>query len=187
MKVVAILGSHRVNGNSNYIVDKILTSVDNEEVEVEKYYLSDLNIKACGGCFYCRKNEKCFIKDDMDAIINSIYSADKIIISIPIFMFQMSGNLKLLIDRLYPLLAGENGHYTNKMSPKDTILVYSQGSPNEESFNTYIELNNKTLSFLGFNIIQTIICTKSNALGSSKENLQLEEQALMASNKLFKF
>ena len=183
-KIVAIYGSYRKNGNSSFILNTVLNSI-NEEVEVQKYYLSDMNINGCKGCFYCRKNENCIIRDDMDMLIESIKRADKVIISIPIFMFQASGNIKLMLDRLYPLLKGENGQYTKRMNDKDTIVIYSQGSPNSDSFSKYMELNKTSFSLLGFDIKETLICTKSNSIGAVKNNLDLCNQAKNIAEHLF--
>ena len=100
-------------------------------------------------------------------------------------MFQASGNIKLMLDRLYPLLEGENGLYTKRMNDKDTIVIYSQGSPNNDSFSKYMELNKTSFSLLGFDIKNTLICTKSNNIGTAKNNLDLSSQAENIGKHLF--
>lgn len=184
-KVVAIYGSHRKNGNSNYIMDTLLNAISGEDVEIQKYYLSGMNIKHCTGCFHCRAEGVCMHKDDMNGLLEAIMQADKVVLSIPVFMFQASSTVKQFMDRCYPLLEGVNGHYTNRMSPKDTVLIYSQGAPVPQAFQSYMEQNKASLGLLGFNVVETIICTASNEIGAAKGNTELCEQAASVGSKLF--
>lgn len=172
-KIVAIYGSHRKNGNSAYIVDRILSAVPDTEATVEKFHLASMNIHHCMGCFACRKTETCVHKDDFPALLDAILQADKIIISIPIFMFQAAGTVKQFLDRCYPLLLGAPGHYTNRMPPKDTVIVYSQGAPVDFAFKDYMAHNAKSFGLLGFNVIDSLICTGANPIGSAAENAEL--------------
>ena len=184
-KVVAIYGSYRKNGNSATILNLILDEIKEKNVEIEKFYLSDLAISPCKGCFYCRKNNECVINDDMKTILKRIKEADKVLISIPVFMFQAASVVKVMLDRLYPILEGEPGRYTRSMNDKDTILVYSQGSPKEDSFKEYMEFNKKSLALLGLKVKETIICTKSNTIGSVLENVDLCNKAEAIGKNLF--
>lgn len=185
-KIVAIYGSHRKNGNSNYVVDTILDAIPKTDIDIQKYYLNSMNINHCTGCFCCRADGICMHKDDMGGLLEAIMQADKIILSIPVFMFQASGTVKQFLDRCYPLLEGVNGQYTNRMAPKDTVLVYSQGAPVPQAFQPYMELTKTSLGLLGFNVVETVVCTASNEIGSAEGNPELRERATSVGANLLK-
>ena len=72
--------------------------------------LADLDIKYCIGCNVCQKNEEnqCVLKDDMNKIYDAISKCDNIIIMSPIYMNQITGILKNVLDRFNPYCASEN-------------------------------------------------------------------------------
>ena len=69
-----------------------------------------LDIKYCIGCNVCQKNEEnqCVLKDDMNKIYDAISKCDYIIIMSPIYMNQITGILKNVLDRFNPYCASEN-------------------------------------------------------------------------------
>lgn len=75
------------------------------DVDLRKINLSDSNIKPCTGCFSCWKTTQgsCFIKDDMDKVIENILWADLIVWSFPLYYFNVPSILKSLIDRQLPM------------------------------------------------------------------------------------
>lgn len=184
-KIVAFIGSGRENGNISNIVQEIIRGASENEVEVITYHLTSMNIKPCRGCFYCRKNEHCCINDDMNEMMNELKEAEAVIIGSPIYMLQISGQVKLLLDRLYPLLSGEPGNYGLRYGNKKTVAVYSQGSPNIDSFKEYFEYNKKSLGLLGLDVIDTVICVGANNLKSATENTELLTKAYNIGKCLF--
>ncbi|MHB8130619.1 MAG: flavodoxin family protein [Mobilitalea sp.] len=184
-KIVAFIGSGRNNANISTIVNEITRGASENKVDIIIYHLSDMNIKPCRGCFYCRKNEYCCIKDEMNEIINELKDADAVIIGSPVYMFQISGQVKLLMDRLYPLLSGEPGNYGLRYGNKKAVAVYSQGSPNIDSFKEYFDYNKKSLGLLGLNVIDTLICVNANNMNSATENTELLTKAYHIGKGLF--
>ena len=176
-KIIAFYGSNRKNGNTTTLVNEIIRGFDKSNVEVITYNITDMLINPCKGCFACRKTKNCIIDDDMKDILSKIKDCDGIIFSSPIYMFQISGQMKQLMDRLYPLLCGEPGKYTLDFGIKKTVAIYTQGSPKLDSYKEYISHTNKSLNLLGFNVIETLICTSGNNLNSAFENNELMKTA----------
>lgn len=183
-KIVAIIGSGRENGNISTIIKEILKGALELNAEIKTYSLIDMNIRPCRGCFDCRKNEQCVIKDDVKEVLKDIKEADAVIISSAIYMLQISGQVKLLMDRLYPLLSGEPGKYELRYGTKKTVAIYSQGSPNIASYKEYIEHNNKAFGLLGLNVVNTIICVGANNKNSALENEDLLTNAFRIGKEL---
>ena len=75
--------------------------------EVELITLRGKDIKFCIGCLSCQKTGACVFKDDVPAIMDSVFNADVVCWATPIYYYEMSGQMKTLIDRM------------NAMFPKD--------------------------------------------------------------------
>lgn len=105
MKIVAVHGSARRNSSSIRAARDLVNELKSDDAEVKEYFTSDMNIKSCKCCFACRKKEICIIQnDDMDILYQDIITADLTVFSSPLFMGDVSGSFKLMLDRLYPPL-----------------------------------------------------------------------------------
>jgi multimeric flavodoxin WrbA len=105
MKVLGIMGSPRIKGNSDLLLDEALKGAESQKVETEKIVVDKLNLTACREYYACLKDGKCVIKDDMDAIYQKILDTDAIIVASPIFFYTVSAQLMLLISRCQAIWA----------------------------------------------------------------------------------
>ena len=105
MKVLGIMGSPRIKGNSDLLIDEAIKGVQSQKAETEKIIADKLNLTACREYYACLKDGKCVIKDDMDAIYQKILDADAIIVASPIFFYTVSAQLMLLISRCQAIWA----------------------------------------------------------------------------------
>ena len=99
MKVLGIMGSPRIRGNTDLLLDEALRGARSQGVEVEKLVVDKLNIAPCREYYVCLKEGNCAIRDDMDEIYAKLLSADRIIVASPIFFYGLTAQLKALIDR----------------------------------------------------------------------------------------
>lgn len=100
MKIVIINGSHRKNGATAIILDKIAFCLRQyQDVEVKLFHVADLDLKYCIGCCSCYKTGECVYRDDIEALSKEIERADGIIIGSPTYASNVSGQLKTRIDR----------------------------------------------------------------------------------------
>ncbi len=135
MKIIAIYSSARKNGFSTLGTNIAANYFENKGYNVIKYYLTDMNIKQCRGCFACRRKEGCIINDDMTKLFENIISSDFIIFSSPTYNFDVCGTFKLMFERLYPMLAGGMAlneglkKYTYRYPPKQCMMILSMGAP----------------------------------------------------------
>ena len=105
MKVLGIMGSPRMKGNTDLLLDEALKGAASQQAEVEKILSDKLNITACKEYYACLKDGKCVIKDDMDDIYDKLLAADAVIIASPMFFYTVSAQLMLLISRCQALWA----------------------------------------------------------------------------------
>ena len=100
-KIVAIVGSPRPNGNTNYLVDQALEEAAANGCEVEKLVLSEFNINPCKGHDKCSTYAKCKIEDDVPMLMEKFRAADGTIIATPVYYYNMTAQMKIFIDRNY--------------------------------------------------------------------------------------
>ena len=97
MKLIAICGSPRKNGNTEIMLKETLKEAQKQGAKTELIQLAGKNIKYCLGCDDCRY--PCRIKDDMGKIYKKMIKADVIIIGSPVYYCNVSGLLKNFMDR----------------------------------------------------------------------------------------
>ena len=99
MKVIAFLGSPRIDGNTELLLHEAVKAIEEQGHGVRTFKLNYLRIKPCQDCGGCDKTGKCIINDDMNEIYDAIREADRIILASPIFFFGMSAQTKAMVDR----------------------------------------------------------------------------------------
>lgn len=104
MKIIGIFGSMRENGNSDWMVDKLLNSAESEGAQVERFFLRELKIGQCTGCDKCATTGKCVLKDDMQEIYPKLIESKVIIVGCPNYFKNVNGLTKVFIDRTNPLV-----------------------------------------------------------------------------------
>ena len=105
MKVLGIMGSPRIKGNTDLLLDEALKGAKSQGAEVEKLVVDKLKIAPCKEYLGCFKDGNCVIRDDMDEIYPKLLGADVVIIASPMFFYGVSSQAKALIDRCQALWA----------------------------------------------------------------------------------
>ncbi|MGB2854434.1 MAG: flavodoxin family protein [Dehalococcoidia bacterium] len=117
MKVLAIMGSPRIRGNTDLLLDEALKGAQREGAEVEKIIVDKLKISPCKEYNACLRDGNCVIRDDMDYIYPKLLDADVVIVASPMFFYALTSQLKALIDRCQALWARR---YVLKQEPPDS-------------------------------------------------------------------
>lgn len=105
MKVLGIMGSPRIKGNTDLLLDEALKGAHSQQAEVEKIVVDKLKIAPCREYYGCLRDGNCVIRDDMDDIYPKLLGADAVIVASPIFFYAVSAQLKALIDRCQAIWA----------------------------------------------------------------------------------
>jgi multimeric flavodoxin WrbA len=105
MKILGIMGSPRLGGNTDLLLDAALNGAESEGVDVEKVIVDKLNISPCREYYGCLKDGNCVIRDDMDSLYPKLLEADRIIVASPMFFYGVTAQLKAVIDRCQALWA----------------------------------------------------------------------------------
>lgn len=106
-KILVISSSLRGVSNSHLLAEAFARGAREAGNDVELLTLHKKEIKFCIGCLSCQKTGKCVLHDDAPAIIGKIHDADVLVFATPIYYYEMSGQLKTLLDRANPLFEGD--------------------------------------------------------------------------------
>ena len=106
-KVLIISTSLRSNSNSHRLAEEFGRGATECGNEVEFLTLHHKDIRFCIGCLSCIKTGKCVIKDDAPEIVGRMHDADVLAFATPIYYYEMSGQMKTLLDRANPLFGGD--------------------------------------------------------------------------------
>jgi multimeric flavodoxin WrbA len=108
MRILALVGSYRKHGNTARIVRMVEASMSNlakqrgTTLEFETLFLDDFHIISCRGCRACfdHGEDACPLKDDVVQIRARIEAADALILASPVYVDDVGGLMKNLLDRL---------------------------------------------------------------------------------------
>ena len=140
MYVAGFVGSPRKDGNTEILVNEILSGAAEKGAETKLFRLSTLNIKPCQACRYCKSHEECIIHDDMQMLYQEIRRADALVIGSPIYIGQMTAQTKLFVDRFYAFIRPD---FSYRLDRKKMILAFTQGQKDTDVFRPYIDLTAK--------------------------------------------
>ncbi len=183
MKVVGFVGSPRMNGNTDVLVQQVLDGAAEAGADVEKFYINEMDIKGCQGCTYCRAVDGCKLKDDMETAYDALRNADGFVFGSPIYFFQFTGQMRQFIDRWYALV---NPDFTPRIETgKKAIIVSAHGNPEPGAFKGVFEEFTQVLQMFGMDVKGTFVDVGHHAPGEVKENSELMEQAKIAGTQIF--
>ncbi len=144
MKVVALNGSPRKNGNTALLIDAVLEELQKEGIETEVVQLGGRKIHGCTACMKCFANQDrhCSIDNDiLNQLVDKMIEADGIIIGSPTYFANVSTEVKALIDRV-GLVAIANGHMLRRKVGAAVVAVRRAGATDTfDAINKFFFIN----------------------------------------------
>lgn len=105
--ILVISTSLRPRSNSDILTERLVAGARDAGHQVEEISLKDKELKYCIGCLACQKTQRCVQKDDALWIADKMKDADTLVFSTPIYYYEMSGQMKTLLDRMNPLYSSD--------------------------------------------------------------------------------
>ena len=125
-RVIVISTSLRRGSISDMLADQFVAGAKAAGNNVEKISLVSKNIQFCKGCMGCQKIGRCVIKDDVNDIMEKVLEADVVAWATPIYYYEMSGQMKTLIDRM-------NAMYEQNYHFRDIYLLTTAAEDEKET------------------------------------------------------
>ncbi|MDR0307030.1 MAG: flavodoxin family protein [Chitinispirillales bacterium] len=101
-KILFINASPKRNGATDKLLSLVTMNLNKETFDHKVINLSDYDINYCAGCKICYKTSECVQKDDIHAIMRDIEASDIIVTISPSYWADITGQLKVFIDRCTP-------------------------------------------------------------------------------------
>lgn len=119
MKIIVLAGSPHKKGTSNTLALEFVRGAKESGKEVEIIDLAHTDIHPCMGCDACGMNGDCVQKDKGNEILNKILESDAIVFASPVYYYNVSSQLKMMIDRFY----AKTTKITNKNLKASVIMT----------------------------------------------------------------
>jgi len=140
-KIVILNGSPRRKGNTSALVEAFTEGAESGGHTVTEFFLSGMDIHGCKGCFggHSSKDCPCVQRDDMDKIYPAVKDCDVIVLATPLYYWNMSGQLRTAIDRLFALEEGD-GNLLRGHNRASALLMAAEGNGFEDVLTYYNHL-----------------------------------------------
>lgn len=103
MKVIAINGSPRPNGNTVALLEHTMEGIRSQGAETERIDLYRLNFKGCVSCFYCKRKDKphrsCAARDELTPVLAELREADALLLGSPIYYDNITSGMAAFLER----------------------------------------------------------------------------------------
>ena len=104
-QIVILNGSPRRKGNTSALIHAFTEGAEGAGHTVREFYLHGMDIHGCRGCFGGQSARECpcVQRDDMDLIYPVVRESDVIVLASPLYYWNLSGQLRTAMDRLFAL------------------------------------------------------------------------------------
>ncbi len=140
MKVIAINGSPRKDGNTNQALKIMAHELEQQGIEVEIIHIGHLNIHGCIHCGYCWTSEgnHCVFKDDIvNETAKKMREADGFILGSPTYYAGIAGTMKAFLDRVF---FTSSGYFKYKAATSISVVRRAGGVDAVHQLNNYLNL-----------------------------------------------
>ena len=130
MKVIAINGSPRKNGNTSTLIQAVFEELNAQGIETEEINVGTKNFRGCLACMKCAEklDGHCIIKNDsLNEIIDKMREANGIILGSPVYCADISGQIKSFIDRV-SFVSAVNGNIMTRKVGASVLAVRRAGA-----------------------------------------------------------
>jgi multimeric flavodoxin WrbA len=183
MKIVAILGSPRPQGNSSTLARAFLQAAAAGGAEIQEYLLNQLSFQGCQGCGTCKtKSAACILEDDLTEVLAAVKDAEVLVLASPVYFGDLSGQLKCFFDRTYSYA---NLDFSSRVpAGKKAVMVLVQANPNDADFADIFPRYERWLKIFGFDPVFLLRAVGVRDSGEIREHAAAMDQAAALAREL---
>ena len=143
MKIVIITGSPHKKGTSALLAEKFIKGAAEKGHSVFRFDAAFEDVYPCTACNKCRSSmaDPCVFDDDMGKLYPQLLEADLIAFVSPLYYYSVSAQLKLVIDRFYPINSKITGN-------KKAVLMMTAEAKGEEAMSGAIKSYLEAIKYL---------------------------------------
>jgi multimeric flavodoxin WrbA len=177
MRILVINGSPRKNGTVATMLHSVADNIGG--ADIHWFDVNDLNIHPCTGCMRCRTTGKCILpEDDGHKMAEEVRLCDAIILGTPVYWGNMSGQMKLMFDRIVPAMMEEpkNGFPTPLHKGKKSVIVTACTTIWPFSYicretTNALHAMKEILGYSGFKVVGKLVLSGTKKKTSIPENI----------------
>ena len=180
-QIIAFVGSPRKNGFSFQLLQELIKGAESRGASVKSYDLNDPGFRGCQGCYACRDSSVCVQQDTLQPFFTEVKTTTGIVVASPIYFADISGQTKMWLDRMFPMLDGRS--FAPLHPGKRVVNIFAQGDGNPDRFKPAIERLSGVMRTFGWKIEDNIVCGGVGGAGFSLPE-ELKKYAFAAGEKL---
>jgi multimeric flavodoxin WrbA len=117
MKILAINGSPRAGGNTETLLRTALAVCADAGMETKLFQAGGLETRGCKACGACKKHPgSCVQKDWVNDLYPKMKKADALLLGSPAYFFDLTPEIKALIDRTGCISRGDGFSFKRKVA-----------------------------------------------------------------------
>ena len=138
MKTVIVNAGPRKNWNTAKLMNAAKEGCDAAGMETEYVHLYDLVFTGCRSCMVCKRKGmtnpcKCYWKDMLQPVIDSVFTADRLLIGSPVYFGEPTGMFRNFLERVcFPLFSYND--YSSIYEGKTDVGIFLTMNVNEEFY-----------------------------------------------------
>lgn len=188
LKIIAIYGSPRRDGNSAALLKQAVAGARQEGAEVEEVFLRDYKISPCMEIYQCIKNGECAIRDDFQEILAKLEASSGIMLASPIFFYTVSAHTKIFMDRCQSLWVRkywiEKQPFKGAPQTRKGLFISVGATDGKKLFDGAILTVKYFFDVLDAGLSKTVLCRGVDRKGDIENKKSYLEEAFLAGRQL---
>lgn len=182
MHIVNILGSPRKNGTSGRMARAFVETAVTYGATVTDYPLNTMQYRGCQGCEGCHtRAERCVLWDDVSPLLETLFTADIVVFSTPIYFGDTCGQFKSFFDRMWSLIIpdAEDDEPGSRLPSGKTAVLILTGVDAASVNGDVVDRYTSHLELCGFEV-RPLITTGSRLQSNTDIDDHLQAAATLA-------
>jgi multimeric flavodoxin WrbA len=171
MEILVINGSPRKGGNTEILLDALISGAQEAGATIANVKLRNLKVSPCRACDSCKRTGKCIQKDDMPELVSKMEQSEVWILGTPVYWWGPTAQIKAFIDRWY-------GINRDVFKGRKAVLVIPFESGNPETARHVLGMFEDIFAYLEMKQIGTILAPGVPERGEVKKHSNFLEDAI---------
>lgn len=177
-RVLGLVGSPRMGGNTDIMVDHILGGARDAGAAVEKVMLNDLEIAPCQACYACETTGRCIQEDDMENLCEKLHACGVWVLGTPVYWWGPSAQMKAFMDRWFAKVSSRDNR--DILSGHKIVLAVPLGDTNPETARHVVGMFEDSLNFVKSEVVDCVLAPGAYDAGDVRKMPEVLEKARLA-------
>lgn len=153
--VLGVVGSPRLDRNTNYLVDAALRGAEEAGARTKKVFVAQYRIAPCTACGGCLKTGRCVSRDGMDELLPLMEEHQVWVLGTPVYWWGPTAQMKLFVDRWFaPWVLPKTREVFSK---RLAVVITTLGDTDPAVARHTTGMFGDIFAFLGIPIVATVV------------------------------